>query len=581
MDNITSISPRTACEGQQVTIFGVFAPTQPPNVIVMFGNKPAQVVSWSSTAIVVIVPAGAGPCCVGFRDENIEAGRQTEHFQRQQQIGDIVVGLNCLGHGFAWEPVPYVPSIPECRADNANFFQGTVPVIYKFEVNGGTDIRVERGTNITFTWSAANYTTLTLTRLSPKGPNVALPVPPGTSFNAGPFEDTQPVDAVYELRATNACAGVTAQVTVKMRRTPALAIAAAEAMQVIQRYNFFLPQPAVRLVARKRTLVRVYLESGLVDNFNYGAGIGKLPGVTGELSIWRGVNFVGKVSPANSGGVATATKGDYKWTRGNQFLDTLPFSLNFELPVNELTGQLKLSVRVWMKDPNVGTGTGWSATHDEMVDFINRRALRVLVIQVNDTFTPLPAVTLQRAVNTAARILDRFPLAEDGVDIRINNVIHNTNQNLTTQGGWNNLLNEIGELSEDFEHNYDVLVGVTPASAAYANNGIGSATSAWPPCAAVQVGKNASVAHEVGHTFAVGHAVSGCIPVGSPAAPTNIDSRLPGLTEDNGLEIRQNRLIPSSTAELMSYCTPTWTGATYQDRWPSFALWDILFNLLA
>jgi hypothetical protein len=30
----------------------------------------------------------------------------------------------------------------------------------------------------------------------------------------------------------------------------------------------------------------------------------------------------------------------------------------------------------------------------------------------------------------------------------------------------------------------------------------------------------------------------------------------------------------------MSYCTPSWTGATRQDRWPSIAFWDIAFDAL-
>ena len=46
------------------------------------------------------------------------------------------------------------------------------------------------------------------------------------------------------------------------------------------------------------------------------------------------------------------------------------------------------------------------------------------------------------------------------------------------------------------------------------------------------------------------------------------------------MDVFRTFVIPNATSELMSTCTPTWAGATFQDRWPSIAFWDIVFDAL-
>jgi hypothetical protein len=79
----------------------------------------------------------------------------------------------------------------------------------------------------------------------------------------------------------------------------------------------------------------------------------------------------------------------------------------------------------------------------------------------------------------------------------------------------------------------------------------------------------------VTHTFAVSHA-----PCNIPPSQL-VDPRLPGQTEEAGMNCRKLIVIPKNTPELMGYCNPFYEGAGPGDGWCSVALWDILFDKLA
>ncbi|HEX5148015.1 MAG TPA: IPT/TIG domain-containing protein, partial [Candidatus Limnocylindrales bacterium] len=124
---ITSISPTAACVGETITIHGTFPPSRPADVIVMIGGLPAPIVSWSATAIVVRVPAGAKSGCVGFRNERVEGSNQREWQRQQDSLAAVSEGLNCLGVHTAFVPMPFVPARPPCTP--FNYFAGTIPEI--------------------------------------------------------------------------------------------------------------------------------------------------------------------------------------------------------------------------------------------------------------------------------------------------------------------------------------------------------------------------------------------------------------------------------------------------------------------
>jgi hypothetical protein len=585
-DTITRLSPAVVCEGELLTIHGKFTATRPPGVSVIIGNRAATVVSWSASAIVIRIPLGQGPGCVGFRDENKEKARQAEWAERQGEVAGLIEGLGCLGVGIPgispWVELPPIASPAPCTP--FNFFPGTRPTVEFFRVNGADDVTVEVGAGVTLSWDVSHAETVRIQRTSAVGPACALelhPPPPATtgrvtgSQNLGAFTGTTPQVATYQLTAVNRCnatAPVTATVTVRMRRTPAVTIAAVEAVQAIQ-----TPANSVPLVARKRTIVRVSVDSGLTDSFDYGAGPNTLPGVTGTVTLRSGLTVVATAAPLNPGGVVTARPAAQ--INRATFTDTL----NFELPVGVLTGPLTVGVRVWVKDSTVGSGAGWFDINEATVANFQPRprrdVVRVLIADPPNFLAPTAAAfdaSLQGART-------RYPIAEDGFVIRLapGNEVITTSRDLTTRDGWSDLLEDLDDLADDYDdHLQFIWAGLVPNDPTYALNGkANSIYERWWPLEdddkrmLMRTGLAGTFAHEMGHTFGLGHS-NCCLPGGQ--AP---DSRLPtGSTEDVGLDVPTRTVIPAGRGEIMSYCgdTASCPGPT---RWPSIAFWNVMFNM--
>jgi hypothetical protein len=118
---------------------------------------------------------------------------------------------------------------------------------------------------------------------------------------------------------------------------------------------------------------------------------------------------------------------------------------------------------------------------------------------------------------------------------------------------------------------------------AYAVNGMGIArVGGVAPAFMSQAVLTGTFAHELGHCHGLGHAP--CPPPpGTPGTgdcsdpPDGIDARLPGRTDDVGVDVPAGTVIPAGRGELMSYCgdLSRCPGAT---RWPSIATWDLLWG---
>lgn len=584
--NIASVNPPTACPGETVTITGSgFGASKPADVTLLVGSQEiplGDIVSWSNTQIVFKVPAaGLKSGCVGFRSAAIEKDRAAALAKWNGKRGAFAA---CFGMSEESVTLPYIADKPPCTA--FNYFAGTLPEILMFEVNGGMEITVDINTPLTLAWTTLNATR---TRIggSPNAPVVdnTIDRPVNGTLTIGPVTGSQPLDMVYQLTAHNRCGEVQAHVVVHMRKKPALSIRGVEVIQVIQSFNLATPATnnSVPFVARKRTVARVYVDSGITDGFNYGAGANMLPGIKGTLTL------SGLISPVTATPLSPTTIAAGSGATGDR--NNLANTLNFELPWPVLTGKLTLSVNVWAQNPAL-PGPGWSDVNaSTQIDFQSRPKrdiVRILVAEMGGTiFAPTiaqPAPTAADFENSLQGARSRYPIAEDGFVIRLAPGYENigTFANLRTRDGWEDLLEEIDDIADDFEDHLEfVWAALTPNVAGYTLNGIANDISEriWPledddRRMAVRMGLQGTFAHEMGHAFGLGHS-NCCLPAGE--AP---DSRLPanGAIEDVGLDIPNMTLIPAGRGDIMSYCgdTASCGGAT---RWSSIAFWNVMFNI--
>jgi len=163
------------------------------------------------------------------------------------------------------------------------------------------------------------------------------------------------------------------------------------------------------------------------------------------------------------------------------------------------------------------------------------------------------------------------------------NEVITTTRDLTTNDGWSDLLEDLDDLADDYDdHLQFIWAGLVPNDPTYALNGkANSINERWWPLEdddkrmLMRTGLAGTFAHEMGHTFGLAHS-SCCLPGGEGP-----DSRLPsGSTEDVGLDVATNTVIPAGRGEIMSYCgdTSRCPGAT---RWPSIAFWNVMFTMPA
>jgi hypothetical protein len=153
-----------------------------------------------------------------------------------------------------------------------------------------------------------------------------------------------------------------------------------------------------------------------------------------------------------------------------------------------------------------------------------------------------------------------------------------TNHFLGKDTGWHDALDDLDDYADRFD-DFNTIFACNVPAGGFALNGTSHAANdrPWPlendrRCFLSQARLRATFAHEMAHTLGVGHA-----PCGNP---DGIDPNLPATTEPGvvGWRPSDGLLMAPMWSELMSYCTPT--GATYDDRWPSVALWNILFGQL-
>jgi hypothetical protein len=469
-----------------------------------------------------------------------------------------------------------------------------VPFVPGFSVFSD-DVAVEPGEHVVLRWGSRNGITSTLTRITPQGPFApAGPLPASGTVDLGPFSGTQPASAAYALTVVNGLGTARREVTVQLRRTPKLKIDAIEVVQAVQR-----PDNSVRLVAQKRTAVRVFVDSGVSDGFDFGVGANIVPHIVGwvvAIPVLLGSgNFGTPVPGVDAQAVPAAIR-----NRANA-----AHSVNFELPSALLAGQVVIVAGVAVAGHETDRGGPYTATAAVTVTFSAQPAQMVLPMLVADTLNGIPRPTMQEFTASLLEARKRYPLSElgwavnPGIDLDARNRF-GSSYNLASSVDWGRLLEDIQMMLLLFRSTPTggVRTAIVPSNDGtrtdaagnpipkYALNGFGRTRSAptLPPALICQAGLTGTYAHEFGHTCGLGHAP--CPPPpGTPGTmdcndpPADIDARLPGRTDEVGFDVVAGTVIENGRGELMSYCgdQSRCSGAT---RWPSIATWDILFDTL-
>lgn len=598
---ITALAPSGACAGATITIQGSgFGAAQPSDVVVMFptrdgGCTVAQVTAWSDTAVSVVVPASAGPGCVGFASKGTPADfAAATHFADvlDHCIGPAALRVSTKIRRFAG--LSALPCAP-CLAGGANRYAGAGPIIDGFTANGCIEAVVQPGQNVVLAWSVRNAKSLTLSRAGMQGPFAVPPTPlPATGIlDLGPFNGTQPASASYVLRAANACSTETRTVIAKLVREPTLKISSIEVVQAIQRAD-----NSVRLAARKRTVARVFVESGITDGFDYGSGPGVVPGISGRVLVFaagQGFGTSGAPLPIAALALPAGTH--------DRNLGTHSFNVEL-LPTSDLAGPVRIDALVWVDGHETDVGGPWKAFASTSVTFQPRARQEVLPFLISDFGNLLAAPSLAAFNASLQEARKRYPLAEDAyvvhppITIAASDAFGNP-YNLAGAFDWGRLLFDIATMVFLFPSTPTggVRAGLVPRNGGgltdvdgnaippYAVNGMGSPrVGGVAPAFVCQALLPGTFAHELGHSCGLNHAPCPALP-GTPGSgdcsdpPSDIDSRLPGGTEDVGMDVPAGAVIPTGRGELMSYCGDL-SRCPGPTRWPSITTWDLLFDTL-
>jgi len=515
---IAEVSPSHACEGGTVTISGsLFGPNQGDRSVV-FGTTEVEVISWSSTEIKVRVPEGLnGSFCVGIRDNDIESERRNIHGSNSASFAGIRDSLRvCFGLPGRIYEIPYRPSTPECTGGNRITIG--MPNIHFLTINGSTTGTVITGQDIVLRWKVTNAENISINRIGSNGPSVNITNPHEGESNIGTLNTGSNTQAEYRLTASNACGEVSKTVTVVESNQFNLGILGIEVTQAIQRFDWNNPgqNNSVRLVSRKRTLVRVYLESGMNNGFNFGKGANNLPDVTGHLKLtYPNGNTTTINNVLNPGGKITVLQ------KQNVDREELDHSLNFELPITNLHGDCTIEAEV---STNF-ISNNQTVSKSTNVTFLEKNQLTLRRIHVNDTINGIAAPNLNDFSNTIYGARKRVPVGEAGITVKgalgYTSIDTESDEDLTTRDGFRNLLSRIDDIADEFNTENEIWVGLVPNDSSYSINGIATSGSSNPRMV-TRNGLRATFTHELGHTVGIGHSSSASEYVG-PDVPSEDD----------------------------------------------------------
>jgi hypothetical protein len=335
---------------------------------------------------------------------------------------------------------------------------------------------------------------------------------------------------------------------------PSLAVTGIEATQAIQHYASNLgPDNSVALVAGKRAMVRVYVDSGLDPS---SAGGGVVPGVTGTLTITGSANAT--LSP-EADLVAKPAASASRLNRAD--------TLNFILPPDLATGTITLTAQASV----TGSTSNPAAI---TISFSPVGKLNILMVRVASGAVSAPSQSqFFSALNQLPLV---YPIPSDPARaithwvLPGSEVLVNTHD-LTTDDGMGDLLDDLEDIQEE-SADYKKCYGLVPNGVNMSRFGI---SRPWDNVAMGWSFIMESVAHELGHVYGLEHA-----PCGGPDDPDDEFVPSGGSIGDAGIDPASPPTVgafASSTSDFMSYCGDR--GATaYENQWISAYHWNKLLG---
>jgi hypothetical protein len=308
---------------------------------------------------------------------------------------------------------------------------------------------------------------------------------------------------------------------------------------------------SIRLVAGKRTLIRVFVPTSR-----------EVANVTGSLTIsGTRAGTITLTTPLNPGGVITAVP--------DPDINDLTQTLNFELPMSTLANSITVTASVHIRGDSAVLATGGGR-----VSFVRRPQQKLLPILLRGGPTNLSRPSLSDYILALQGARTRWPFAEDGFVLDPPFVMDIPGiVDLRGGLGWDLLVAQLATMiflfpPTDVGGIRTALVAPVPGapySGIAAPHVILSVPSmivqmASGPTDVVRAQN--TFAHELGHTFGLGHANCG--------SPQSVDSRLPGNTDMMGVDVPNRSVMPSGSPEIMSYCA--------NPRWPSSASYNLVLS---
>lgn len=564
IDGLTGLSSSHACPGDKITLKGSFPPSKPAHVDVVVGSTVAKVLQWKDTFIEIEVPLLQGPRCVAFRDNNIEAERK-EKWEKSGETSASAAGrADCGGPTELWT-IPYVPGSAPCVG--WNMIAAGAPTIVSFLVNGETITHIDPGEPVELSWQTKNAQSVKLALASGYGPNTfPSPAPLSGTANVGTFHPGLliPQVAEYTLTAKNACGTSKALVSVAFSEEATLSISTIEIVQVVQ-----TPAAGVRLVAEKRTMVRVSVDSGMRSGFQRIPPAANAEFVTGRAkALLTGVGAVVDAGPPINPGGVTLAQPPSAFNFNN-----LDDTLNFELPTSALFGTVQLEIDVFVpghENAPIGRSHVKSST---LQTFHSQPVQHLRPMLIDDFFTSLPVPTMSDFVAVLPGAISRFPLPENAfvLEAPMHLVAAYTLGNVA---GWIDMWAGLSVVVMLAPWVPGIAAGLVPNDPSYSPLGIAHGRLELIPALQIsKAGDPDTFAHEMGHSFSVFHAP--CGPIFSVTIPTILgpvtigpEPGLLGTTDARGVDVAARTVIPAGASEIMSYCpAPKWSSTLlYESR---------------